>query len=64
MGCSTCERLHRAIDELDSFGRPATYPVIMVIENGRVTASGHRLHDVTAARYEAADRLDATSRTR
>lgn len=106
LGCSTCERLHRAIgeldygvpipfvvlgepeepestaeylatwegatpvvaphpfDELDSFGRPATYPVIMVIENGRVTASGHRLHEVTAAMYEASDRLDAISRTR
>jgi hypothetical protein len=106
LGCSTCERVHRAIDELDygvpipfmvlgepedlesttaylatwqgatpivaphtfdeldSFGRPRTYPVIMVIENGRVTASGHRLHDVTAAMYEAADRLDAVSRPR
>ncbi|HEX8082378.1 MAG TPA: hypothetical protein VF557_19380 [Jatrophihabitans sp.] len=108
LGCSTCERLHRAIDELDygvpipflvlgefdpddpegttaylatwqgatpvvaphafdeldSFGRPDVYPVIMVVENGRVTASGHRLHDVTAAMYEAADRLDAASRTR
>lgn len=103
VGCSTCERLHRAIgeldygvpipfmvlgepddlesttaylatwqgatpvvaphafDELDSFDRPDTYPVIMVIENGRVTASGHRLHDVTAAMYQAADRLDAVS---
>ena len=106
LGCSTCERLHRAIDdldygvpipfvvlgqpepedaeataaylatwhgatpimaprafdELDSFGRPDTYPVIMVVENGRVTASGHRLHDVSAAMYKAADRLDAASR--
>jgi len=106
LGCSTCERLHRAIDELDygvpipfvvlwqaepeeieatagylatwrgatpiiaprafdeldSFGRPDTYPVILVIENGRVLASGHRLHDVTAAMYKAADRLDAASR--
>lgn len=106
LGCSTCERLHRAIgeldygvpipfvvlgepddlesttaylatwhgatpivaphpfDELDSFGRPDTYPVIMVVEDGRVTASGHRLHDVTAAMYQAADRLDAASHTR
>ena len=108
LGCSTCERLHRAIDELDygvpipfvvlgqaepeereataaylatwrgatpliaprafdeldSLGRPDTYPVIMVIENGRVTASGHRLHDVTAAMYLAADRIDAASRPR
>jgi len=108
LGCSTCERLHRAIDELDygvpipfvvlgqsepeeveattaylatwqgatpllaplafdeldSFGRPDTYPVILVVENGRVTASGHRLHDVTAAMYKAADRLDAVSRPR
>jgi hypothetical protein len=108
LGCSTCERLHRAIDELDygvpipfvvlgqsepedlaatvgylatwhgatpiiaprafdeldSFGRPDTYPVILVVENGRVIASGHRLHDVTAAMYMAADRLDAASRPR
>jgi hypothetical protein len=104
-GCSTCDRLHRAIDELeygvpipfvalgqadyedaesvaaylagwhgatpliaphafdelDSFGRPASYPVVAVLENGRVTASGHRLHEVTAAMYQAADRLDAVS---
>ena len=104
-GCSTCERLHRAIDELDggvpipfvvlgqpepddplapaaylatwqdatpimaphafeeldSFGRPDSYPVVLVIENGRVTASGHRLHDVSAAMYVAADNLDAAS---
>lgn len=104
-GCSTCERLHRAIDELeygvpipfvvlgqsdyedaeqvaaylagwhgatpliaphafddlDSFGRPSSYPVVAVIENGRVTASGHRLREVTAAMYQAADRLDAVS---
>lgn len=104
-GCSTCERLHRAIDELedgvpipyvvlgqsdyedaetvsaylagwhgatpliaphafdelDSFGRPASYPVVAVLENGRVTASGHRLREVTAAMYQAADRLDAVS---
>jgi len=104
-GCSTCERLHRAIDELeygvpipflvlgqgdyddpetveaylatwqgatpliaphafdelDSFGRPASYPVVAVLENGRVTASGHRLREVTAAMYLAADRLDAVS---
>jgi len=104
-GCSTCERLHRAIDELDdgvpipfvvlgqsdyedaaevsaylanwhgatpivaphafedldSFGRPASYPVVVVLENGRVKASGHRLRDVTAAMYRAADRLDAIS---
>ena len=108
LGCSTCERLHRAIDqldygvpipfvvlgqsepedreattaylggwqgatpllaphafdELDSFGRPDTYPVLLVLENGRVMASGHRLHDVTAAMYEAADRLNAVSRPR
>jgi hypothetical protein len=106
LGCSTCERLHRAIDELDygvpipfvvlgqaepeeteataaylagwqgatpliaprafdeldSFGRPDTYPVILVLENGRVTASGYRLHEVTAAMYKAADRLDALPR--
>lgn len=104
-GCSTCERLHRAVDELeggvpipfvvlsqpephdpdsvtaylagwqgatpivapeafddlDSFGRPDSYPVVLVIENGRVTASGHRLHEVTAAMYVAADRLHAAS---
>ena len=104
-GCSTCERLHRAIDELedgvpipyvvmgqsdyedaetvaaylagwhgatpliaphafddlDSFGRPASYPVVVVVENGRVKASGHRLREVTAAMYQAADRLDAVS---
>lgn len=106
-GCSTCDRLHRAIDELDygvpipyvvvgqadyedaetvsaylatwsgatpllaphafdeldSFGRPASYPVVLVLENGRVTASGHRLREVTAAMYRAADRLDAVSHT-
>lgn len=104
-GCSTCERLHRAIDELedgvpipfvvlgqsdyeddaavsaylagwhgatpliaphafddlDSFGRPASYPILIVIENGRVTASGHRLREVTAAMYQAADRLEAVA---
>jgi hypothetical protein len=104
-GCSTCERLHRAIDELedgvpipfvvlgqsdyddaeavaaylatwrgatpliaprafdelDSFGRPESYPVVAVVENGRVKASGHRLREVTAAMYQAADRLDAIS---
>jgi hypothetical protein len=104
-GCSTCERLHRAIDdleygvpipyvvlgqseyddaeavvaylagwrgatpliaphafdELESFGRPTSYPVVAVLENGRVTASGHRLREVTAAMYRAADRLDAVS---
>jgi len=108
LGCSTCERLHRAIDELDygvpipflvlgqaepeeaeataaylatwhgatpiiaprafdeldSFGRPDTYPVILVIEDGLVTASGFRLHEVTAAMYKAADRLDAAPRSR
>jgi hypothetical protein len=108
LGCSTCERLHRTIneldygvpipfvvlgqaepedreataaylaswhgatpliaphafDELDSFGRPDNYPVILVVENGQVTASGHRLHDVTAAMYKAADRLDALPRSR
>ncbi len=107
-GCSTCERLHRAIDELedgvpipyvvlgqsdyeddaevsaylagwhgatpliaphafdelDSFGRPASYPVVAVLENGRVLASGHRLREVTAAMYTAADRLDAVSQPR
>ena len=107
-GCSTCERLHRAIDELedgvpipyvvmgqsdyeedaevnaylatwhgatpiiaphafdelDSFGRPASYPVVIVVENGRVTASGHRLREVTAAMYTAADRLDAVTQPR
>ncbi|MDQ2838448.1 MAG: hypothetical protein M3Y42_09470 [Actinomycetota bacterium] len=104
-GCSTCERLHRAIDELDygvpipfialgqtepedaavtagylaswqgatpivaprafdeldSFGRPDRYPVIMVVENGRVAASGYRLHEVTAAMYRAADSLHAAT---
>ncbi|HEU5268901.1 MAG TPA: hypothetical protein VFU36_03185 [Jatrophihabitans sp.] len=104
-GCSTCERLHRAIDELedgvpipfvvlgqsdyeddaevsaylagwhgatpliaphafddlDSFGRPASYPLVVVIEKGRVTASGHRLREVTAAMYQAADRLEAVA---
>ena len=108
LGCSTCERLHRAVDELDygvpipfvvlgqdepggteataaylstwraatpivaprafdeldSFGRPDTYPVVMVVEKGRVVASGHRLHDVTAAMYQAADRLHAASQPR
>jgi hypothetical protein len=101
-GCSTCERLHQAIDELedgvpipfvalgqsdyedvetvtrylagwhgatpliaphafdelDSFERPASYPVVVVLENGRVKASGHRLREVTAAMYQAADQLD------
>ena len=104
-GCSTCERMHRAIDELedgvpipfvvlgqsdyedaeavadylagwhgatpliaphafddlDSFGRPGSYPVVLVLENGRVTASGHRLREVTAAMYQAADRLEAVA---
>jgi len=106
-GCSTCERLHRAIDELkplpvpfvvigqpefdglevtqaylsgwhdaipllaplpyedlESFGRPGAYPVVMMVENGKVTASGNRLHEVTAAMYSAADRLDAVSNQR
>jgi hypothetical protein len=34
---------------------------VVVVENGRVSASGHRLREVTAAMYQAADRLDAVS---
>ena len=47
-------------DELDSLERPTVYPVIAVLENGRVVSSGHRLSAVVAAAYEVAARADAT----
>ena len=46
-------------DELESLERPEVYPVIAVLENGRVVASGHRFNAVSAAIYEVAARADA-----
>ena len=53
----------QAFDELDSLGRPDSYPVLLVVDNGRVTASGHRLHDVSAAMYRAAERINPVAHT-
>jgi hypothetical protein len=53
-------RAPRGYDELDSLERPTVYPVIAVLENGRVVSSGHRLSAVVAAAYEVAARIDAT----
>ena len=50
----------RGYDELDSLERPTVYPVIAVLENGRVVSSGHRLNAVVAVAYEVAARADAT----
>jgi hypothetical protein len=36
----------RSVDLLDSFGRPDTYPTLVLLRDGVVMASGHRLADV------------------
>jgi hypothetical protein len=37
------------VHELDSFERPVTYPSLMLLRDGVVVASGHRLADVSDA---------------
>jgi hypothetical protein len=37
------------IDLLDSFGRPDTYPTLVLLDDGVVRASGHRMNDVADA---------------
>jgi hypothetical protein len=46
-------------DELESLGRPESYPTVFVIENGKVAASGYRLSHVTAAMNAIASRTRA-----
>ena len=36
----------RPVDLLDSFGRPDTYPTLVLLRDGVVLASGHRLADI------------------
>lgn len=48
-------------DEMDSLQRPEVYPTIVVLEGGRVAASGHRLNTVVAAIHEVAARADAAA---
>ena len=36
----------RSVDTLDSFGHPDTYPTLVLLSDGVVAASGHRLDDV------------------
>lgn len=36
----------KALDALDSFDRPDEFPMLVLMRDGHVLASGHRLHDV------------------
>jgi hypothetical protein len=40
------------IDLLDSFGRPDTYPTLVLLSEGVVRASGHRMDDVAESMAE------------
>lgn len=37
----------KSLDVLDSFGRPTEFPTVVLLQDGLVLASGHRLDDVT-----------------
>ena len=42
----------RPVDLLDSFGRPDTYPTLVLLRDGVVLASGHRLADIAESLAE------------
>lgn len=52
----------RGFEELESLQRPSVYPTVMVLEEGRVLASGHRLTQVAAAMSSLATRAGAPQR--